>query len=56
MGLGSIGFTGGCGRSDDRAQAQVDTEIPKSWEVTKQGMRERMKKMRNQGGDGGGRR
>ncbi len=54
MGLGPIGFTGGCGRSGD--QAKIDTEIPKGWEITKEAMKERMKKMRNQGGAGGGRR
>lgn len=49
FGLGLFCFAGGCGPSE-QSQTKVDTEIPKGWEATKQGMRERMKNMRKQGG------
>ena len=47
---GLIGYAGGCG-AGDVPQSQVNNEeIPKAWEVTKQGMMERMKQARKQGG------
>jgi len=47
---GLTGYAGGCGTRDVSQGPVNNEEIPKAWQVTKQGMRDRMKQMRKQGG------
>lgn len=51
--LALVGSTSGCGSSPAEQpldQSKVDTKITKGFDVTKQGMRDRMKQMRKPGG------
>jgi hypothetical protein len=51
---GLLGYSGGCGSGDPPPSQVNNEEIPKGWQVTKQGMMERMKKMRKHGRPGRG--